>query len=353
MHYYGYNVAENGLYQPTYYYGPHGDVAADMQMLQCMSQAAHAQALHYTAGLAAARGLAQEVRDKRRPLHAAPARRHAQPLPAKPPPASGGFSLKQLKRRRQRFAMRPLPGDEPSLAEVALRCGGVAGPLALSQEHLGWDPFVHDALRRSFVSARSGAFSAEVLNEWRGMLLERIAWVRPSVKSPNGGEERRMPRSACWITCNGCACTYDYSGTAFAPEPMSPWLRNVTEEVCRACAIAERPNSCNANYYADGHETVGWHADDEALFMANKKDTLIISLSLGAPRIFELYPNDDPDTRTKIVLKDGDLCAMEGLCQKYYRHRIPSEESVREARINLTWRWIVNHQPQCPLFREV
>ena len=46
-------------------------------------------------------------------------------------------------------------------------------------------------------------------------------------------------------------------------------------------------------------------------------------------------------------LKNGDICAMEGLFQNEYQHRVPRSNECNEPRINLTWRWIVNHDDYC------
>lgn len=130
---------------------------------------------------------------------------------------------------------------------------------------------------------------------------------------------------------------------------MEPWFREITETVYLTCGIKDRPNSCNANYYDGGCQSVGWHADDEALFDAMKRDVLIVSLSLGATRCFELHAKDKPAELIKLPLEDGDLCTMEGLCQKHYRHRVPRQKSVRGPRINLTWRWVLKHEEGCPV----
>lgn len=129
---------------------------------------------------------------------------------------------------------------------------------------------------------------------------------------------------------------------------MSDWFLEITDEVCRACGLKERPNSCNANLYETGSQTVSWHCDDEPLFDAVGRDALIVSLSLGASRSFALRPKDDPFEEKEFQLEAGDLCTMEGLCQKHYRHRIPAEPDVEEPRINLTFRWVVQHQSCCP-----
>ncbi|CAK0793441.1 unnamed protein product, partial [Prorocentrum cordatum] len=134
---------------------------------------------------------------------------------------------------------------------------------------------------------------------------------------------------------------------------MEPWFLQLTRAVCQACGIPDLPNCCNGNRYASGDESVGWHSDDEALFQAAAQDALIVSLSLGATRTFRVRLKDhaaegDGLVGAEVLLGDGDLCTMEGLCQKHYQHCVPKEASVSEPRINLTWRWIVSHGRGCP-----
>ena len=76
-----------------------------------------------------------------------------------------------------------------------------------------------------------------------------------------------------------------------------------------------------------------------------------MDLAVGAKRTFELHPKDNPFINTKLELEDGDLCTMEGLCQKHYRHRVPRQKGVEGPRINLTWRWILRHQQLCNVGR--
>eukprot|EP00929_Paragymnodinium_shiwhaense_P103783 TRINITY_DN6753_c0_g1_i6.p1 TRINITY_DN6753_c0_g1~~TRINITY_DN6753_c0_g1_i6.p1 ORF type:complete len:566 (-),score=108.36 TRINITY_DN6753_c0_g1_i6:298-1995(-) len=238
---------------------------------------------------------------------------------------------------------------EASLKESPLLAGGLAhGPSALLP---GWTASLQDERRRSFVAHRASPFKKETLREWWHLLSNKLQWSRPKV----GGEV--LPRSAVWLTNESCKCTYRYSGTAWPAHTMEPWFQAITEEVGKACGLPAnlRPNCCNANYYADGTQLVGWHADDEPLFDAKRQDALIVSLSLGSARFFEVRLK----ARTKgaafamkpvvrLRLGDGDLCVMEGLMQKHYLHRVPREASVGAARINLTWRWIVKHDRGCP-----
>lgn len=235
--------------------------------------------------------------------------------------------------------------------------GGISGPLSLSQAPTGWQSVLFDERRRSFVSIRSGAFDARTLAHWWELCSQRIAFRRASVvprQKPLDPRRLRperlaLPRRAAWLTTGGCACYYDYAGTSWPPLAMPDWFLGLTEAVCAACGISDRPNSCNANLYDDGTECVGWHCDNEPLFDGVRRDALIVSLSLGAPRWFELCANDDPDHGVRVRLEDGDILTMEGLCQKHFRHCLPREPGVLEPRINLTWRWVVLHEESCPL----
>jgi len=254
------------------------------------------------------------------------------------------FHRRQLTRR----FLQPMPAPEKTLAEAPLHSGGTQGPLAamLGGASERWAVILHDERRRSFVSHLKAAFRTETLRSWWDLLSREISWKRPHVG------ESLLPRSAAWLTQKGCMCRYTYGGTSWSTMTMPPWFLDITDCVCRACGLVERPNACNANYYEHGGESVGWHADDEPLFASKRNDTLIISLSLGATRRFEIRPRRGRHRCTKLWLGNGDICTMEGLTQKHYLHRIPRDNRRDTgARINLTWRWIVDHDGGCPLHR--
>jgi len=113
------------------------------------------------------------------------------------------------------------------------------------------------------------------------------------------------------------------------------------------------------NLYEDGAHSVGWHADDERLFQGKFMDIAIISISFGQKRKFELrlnFPEEkegkDEQNLWEVKLGDGDLMTMEGMLQKHYMHRVPKESDIPDnPRINLTWRWIMKHNPKCPAGR--
>ena len=111
-------------------------------------------------------------------------------------------------------------------------------------------------------------------------------------------------------------------------------------------------NSCNINKYRDGNDCAGWHCDDEPLFETDDGQISIVSLSLGASRVFqyrEIKSHNYKLSQTKsIKLNNGDICTMEGLFQNNYQHRVPIDTNCYKPRFNLTWRWITTHNCNCP-----
>ena len=212
--------------------------------------------------------------------------------------------------------------------------GGIVGPIGIQPD---WTLHLRDDKHRSFVSYRKGAFSGVMLNTWYYQCVNGLKWEQPWVN------DKLLPRKACWLTLSKTFCPYIYGGHLWANQCMPGWFREMTVLVAKACGLDESnlPNSCNANFYESGNEVVGWHADNEPLFQATKQDALIISLSLGATRTFAYRLNAQPSQVFRLPLGDGDICTMEGLMQKHYKHAILKEGSVQASRINLTWRWIV------------
>merc|ERR1711879_786973 len=134
-------------------------------------------------------------------------------------------------------------------------------------------------------------------------------------------------------------------------------MKELLQAIMPRCGLPEPkdwPDSCNLNLYEDGGSAVGWHADDESLFQGKFRDILIISLSLGVKRKFELrynWPDAGEEGVQSMTLASGDLMTMEGMVQKHMQHRVPKEGNVTGPRINLTWRWVCKHRPQCPVGR--
>ena len=91
------------------------------------------------------------------------------------------------------------------------------------------------------------------------------------------------------------------------------------------------------NYYRDGKDSNGWHADNEKELGTNP---IIASLSFGAERSFQLKHNSDKDQKKNIVLEHGSLLLMKGTTQHFWKHQIPKTSKPIGPRINLTFRKI-------------
>lgn len=148
------------------------------------------------------------------------------------------------------------------------------------------------------------------------------------------GREVDAPRLSCWIGDPGAS--YTYSRRRFEPLPWTPTLRLLRQRLEQACDA--RFNSVLANLYRDGHDSMGWHSDDEPEL---GPAPVIASLSLGALRRFRLRARRGDASTHQLPLSPGSLLYMGGATQQHYRHEIPKEGRGAGPRINLTFRWVV------------
>mmetsp|Transcript_105291 Transcript_105291/g.164170 ORF Transcript_105291/g.164170 Transcript_105291/m.164170 type:complete len:465 (+) Transcript_105291:84-1478(+) len=226
-----------------------------------------------------------------------------------------------------------------------------------------WHPIVWDEARRSFAFHLPNALGPGVTQPFFQRIKALAPWQPLMDKA-----KTRIARHTAWYTGNdSCNCAYTYGDDARIEDQGSKEFRQVMEELVE-CVFSKFPslpkeawpNCANLNLYSDGLEGVGWHADDELIFMGTSRDCPILSLSLGGMREFwiALKSDGNPDVKKGVVevdLKDGDLVTLEGLTQKYCMHTVPraspSDEMRQEARINVTFRWMRLHKHQCPYAR--
>jgi alkylated DNA repair dioxygenase AlkB len=164
-------------------------------------------------------------------------------------------------------------------------------------------------------------------------LLTEVAWERHVVRI--AGRDLPCPRLSAWYGDPGA--TYTYSGLSLRP---APWIEPVAE-IRRAVEAATGRifDSVLANLYRDGGDSMGWHSDDEAEL---GPDPPIASVSLGATRRFVLRHRRRRDApRLDLPLAHGSLLLMQGPTQHYWRHALPKTRRPVGARVNLTFRRIV------------
>jgi alkylated DNA repair dioxygenase AlkB len=160
-------------------------------------------------------------------------------------------------------------------------------------------------------------------------LHAQVPWQQHQVVI--AGQRIDQPRLSAWYG----DVFHRHASLAEVLQPL-PWtsallrLKQRLEEDLDA-----RFNSLLLNLYRDGHDAIGWHADDEVELGLTP---LIVSISLGQPRTFLLRRKDDHRRRLSMVLDHGSLLVMSGTTQRYWQHAIGREAGAKDARINLTFR---------------
>lgn len=163
-----------------------------------------------------------------------------------------------------------------------------------------------------------------------------IAWRQDHILMY--GRRVPIPRLNAWYGDPGF--DYSYSGIPMAPEPWTPLLAVIRQQVEAHTGVAF--TSALINLYRDGRDSVAWHADDEPEL---GRRPVIASLSLGATREFQLrhrrYRENGLPLR-RMLLCSGSLLVMRGDTQQNWLHQVPkrSLRSVPGARINITFRKI-------------
>jgi alkylated DNA repair dioxygenase AlkB len=143
------------------------------------------------------------------------------------------------------------------------------------------------------------------------------------------GGDVPMPRLTSWH--GEPETSYTYSGKRFEPLPWPDLLLPLRKELAE---IGEF-NSVLVNYYRDGKDSVGFHADDEP-----ELGPVIASVSLGASRRFVLKRKSDGE-KVEYLLGGGDCLLMKGALQKHWVHSIPKTTKPVGPRMNLTFRLVL------------
>ena len=162
-------------------------------------------------------------------------------------------------------------------------------------------------------------------------LLDTVPW-----KSDVGtmyGKPYVTKRKTAWY--GNKPYRYVYSGIAKTALPWTATLKVLKELVSHHCETDF--NSCLLNLYHDGEEGMSWHSDDEASLQSDKA---IASLSLGVERKFS-FKHNVSKARIDLQLLGGSLLLMRPPIQEHWKHQLPKSKRIVEARINLTFRSVV------------
>lgn len=128
---------------------------------------------------------------------------------------------------------------------------------------------------------------------------------------------------------------YRYSGRDHDAAPWTPTLRELVDRLRTATGTPYDTVLCN--FYRDGNDAMGRHADDEPELGPSRDDVRIASLSLGARRTFRMRERHG-DRRLEFALGEGDLLVMGGTTQRHWVHEVPRTKKPVGPRLNLTFR---------------
>lgn len=136
------------------------------------------------------------------------------------------------------------------------------------------------------------------------------------------------------LTCIVGPKTYTYSGLTLNGTPIPKEMEYVLDRITEVFEDHSRPNAILCNLYRSGKEYISPHADKEDDLV---KDCCIFSLSLGAVRHFDIYDKISGE-KIRQDLEHGSLLSMGVGTQQKYKHGVPKQLTVKDERINLTFR---------------
>lgn len=171
---------------------------------------------------------------------------------------------------------------------------------------------------------------AEVASRWFEQLNTEVEWRQETITL--FGQKHQVPRLSCWMADVGM--DYAYSNMTMQPTAWSELVLAIKSFVESNAKL--KFNSVLINYYRDGQDSNGWHADNEPELGMNP---VIASLSLGGQRDFQLRNNANKQLKYSIALEHGSLLLMQGKTQSCWQHHIPKRANAA-PRINLTFRTI-------------
>jgi alkylated DNA repair dioxygenase AlkB len=162
-------------------------------------------------------------------------------------------------------------------------------------------------------------------------LVNTIPWQQDEITV--FGKKHLQPRLTALYGNEGKS--YSYSNIKMQPHPWNLLLQKLKTKI-------ENVSDANfttllLNYYRDGKDSNGLHADNEKELGINP---IIASVSFGAERTFQLKHNLYKDQKKSIILEHGSLLLMKGTTQHYWKHQIPKTAKPIGPRINGTFRVI-------------
>lgn len=177
-----------------------------------------------------------------------------------------------------------------------------------------------------------GFFSPGESNKLFQELTETVPWKQEPIKI--FGKEIMQPRLTAWYADRGIS--YSYSGITMKGFEWNTTLLHIKERIENFFRL--NCNSALLNLYRDGNDSMGWHRDNEKEL---GKHPVIISVSFGAARKFQLREYKTKENLLSVELEHGSVLIMKGESQPHWEHRVPKESKIRDPRVNITFRVVL------------
>ena len=147
------------------------------------------------------------------------------------------------------------------------------------------------------------------------------------------GRQFTLPRLQTWHADTGIK--YSYSHNLLETRSWTSLLSDIRAkiELCLDFSF----NSVLVNWYRNGEDHVGWHADNEREL---GEQPFIVSLTFGAERLFEFRHKKSLESGS-MLLRNGTLLIMRPNFQRHWLHSVPIEKNLMAGRINLTFRKVI------------
>jgi len=162
-------------------------------------------------------------------------------------------------------------------------------------------------------------------------LIQNTPWQQDEITVY--GKKHLQPRLTALYGNEGKP--YSYSNIIMQPHTWTSLLQKIKSHI--ESVTETNFTTVLLNYYRNGSDGNGWHADNEKELGTNP---IIASLSLGAERTFQLKHNSDSTQKKSLILEHGSLLLMQGTTQHFWKHQIPKTSKLIGPRINLTFRKI-------------
>lgn len=172
-------------------------------------------------------------------------------------------------------------------------------------------------------------YTPEVANQYFKYLKTKIKWQQDNITV--FGKTHNQPRLTALYAEN--EKPYSYSNITMHPHKLTSELKAIKRDVEKEAQ--HMFTTVLLNFYRDGNDSNGWHADNEKQL---GKNPVIASLSFGETRPFHFKHRTIKHEKHKINLEHGSLLLMKSEMQHYWLHQIAKTKKQIGERINLTFR---------------